>query len=216
MSSADLEPEDLDDTEGAEAPPEITAPHMTPIELAQFKRLLGGATHYLEFGCGGSTVLAASYPLEHIWSLDSDKAWIENCKRQDSVRGLLLDGRITFHHVKIGPTRRWGYPDGKEYATRWPNYYLSIWQHLDPKLLDLILIDGRWRVQCTFQSLLRVNPDCILAMHDFSDKRPEYRAILEFVDVLDQSEKLITFRRKADIDWQRLALEMPNHMIKAR
>jgi hypothetical protein len=187
------------------------APRMHAQELERFLELLAASHRYLEFGMGGSTVLAAAHPLERIWCVESNREWIDRCSAHQSVRAALADGRLTFRHIDIGPIKGWGYPADNAYAQRWPDYYLGIWRQIPSDTLDFVFVDGRWRVECVLQALLRVNCECVLALHDYSDKRPKYKAILEFVDVVDQTRTFLTFRRKRDIDWYRLMDEIPRH-----
>ena len=176
-------------------------PRMHPDELRRFLELLAGARRYLEFGMGGSTVLAAAHPLERIWCVDTSRDWIEKCGSHPSVRKAIAQGRMTLRHIDIGPTREWGRPADKDHMQRWPEYYLAIWRDIAPGTLDFVFVDGRWRVECILQALLRVSSECMLGLHDFSDERPRYKTILEFVDVVDQTRSLLTFRRKPDVDW---------------
>lgn len=192
------------------------APRMHREELAQFLKLLERAHRYLEFGMGGSTILASVHPLERIWCVESNREWVEKCKRHDRVLAALQDGRMAILHVDIGPIKGWGFPADQTLSGRWPAYYLAVWGAIAASTLDLVFVDGRWRVECILQALLRVGNDCMLALHDFGDKRVSYAAILPFVEVVDQTRTLLSFKRKPDIDWYALMEEIPRHARNPR
>ncbi|MDR7058689.1 MULTISPECIES: hypothetical protein [unclassified Sphingopyxis] len=71
---------------------------MTAAEVTQFELQLAGRSSLLEFGCGGSTVVAARQ-VRRIVSVDSDPAWL--AKVQADVRREVVE--FTPFHVDIGP-----------------------------------------------------------------------------------------------------------------
>lgn len=119
-------------------------------------------------------------------------------------------------HVDLGPIKGWGFPANQGLAGHWPAYYLAVWRDIAANTLDFVFVDGRWCVECILQALLRVSDDCMLAMHDFSDKRSSYKAVLQFVDVVDQTRTLLSSKRKPDIDWYALMNEIPRYAQDAR
>ena len=50
---------------------------MTANEIVLFTKHMSKASNYFEFGCGGSTVLAAKLGVQCITSVDTSKDWIE-------------------------------------------------------------------------------------------------------------------------------------------
>jgi hypothetical protein len=52
-------------------------PRMSDPELILFRSFLRKSARYLEFGCGGSTVLAGADAKEWIIAVDSSREWLQ-------------------------------------------------------------------------------------------------------------------------------------------
>jgi hypothetical protein len=172
-------------------------PRMTADEIACFLRHLQDAQVYLEFGCGGSTRLAAESGVAKLLSVDTDREWIKRCRKHPAIAPLVAEGRATLRWVNVGSIAKWGYPANEEHAKSWPDYSLAIWTEIGEGLPDVVLIDGRWRVSTTVQALLRCRAGTIMMFHDFP-LRQSYAQILPFIDVLEQIDTLLVFRRKPE------------------
>ncbi|MBB5694370.1 hypothetical protein [Muricoccus pecuniae] len=61
------------------------------------------------------------------------------------------------------------------------------------------MVDGRFRVACAMQVLLRCRPDAVLVMHDFSSHR-EYHVVRGFARELAIAEDFSVFQRRPDFD----------------
>ena len=85
-------------------------PHMSAGETRLYASLLDVATEYLEYGCGGSTILAAERPLIRSTSIDSDPNWITALRQQKLIEAAEDEGRLRLLHVDIGPVAEWGRP----------------------------------------------------------------------------------------------------------
>src|SRR5690606_17270089 len=62
----------------------------------------------LEYGSGGSTLLAAGQDHSLVMSVESDKAWAE--KMQAELDRDYPGANVRMHWVDIGPTGEWGRP----------------------------------------------------------------------------------------------------------
>lgn len=170
------------------------APHMSETERALFKKALVGAKSYFEFGSGGSTVWAVSEGLT-VKGVESDAKWVNALKQQ-------LGELCQVEAVDIGPTREWGYPVSSAHSHKFANYSHAIKKHDYP--LDLILVDGRFRVACTataIQHILdhhRSLEDARIFIHDFWD-RPAYHVVLDFLDTLERVDTAGLFKLKPGI-----------------
>jgi hypothetical protein len=83
-------------------------PRMSDDECRLFKSILTCSMRYLEFGCGGSTYVAASLVQKAIISIDSSSEWLDKVRQVCELRDGLI--RPTLVHVDIGPTIEWGQP----------------------------------------------------------------------------------------------------------
>ena len=189
---------------------------MKKSEADRLRHILGTSRQYLEFGCGGSTSLAVRSTTEKIYSVENSREWIETCKTDPLILRSVDEGRLHLQFVNVGPIGAWGYPKERESARLWPAYYLKIWDHLDAEAIDFVLVDGRWRVSCAIQALLRTRADCVIAVHDWTNDRPEYSSLLDFADVIDKTDTLVSLRRKSNIDWRALALEIPSYIFRTK
>ena len=82
-------------------------PHMEPHELEVFKELLQGTRVYLEYGGGGSTILAADHVAE-IVSVDSDRRYISAIKKKiETIKSSnASDSWRYWAHRNLGQTRQ--------------------------------------------------------------------------------------------------------------
>jgi len=180
-------------------------PWMAEGERELFATHIKKTDFLLEFGCGGSTVLAAQLGTRKIISVESDRKWLAKISRDPAVKLVDFMG----FHVDIGPTGAWGYPKTRRYVDRWANYPLAVWKVL-PEKPDTVFIDGRFRVACCLQALLHGRPDTKIIIHDFWN-RDQYHVLLKYLTCIEKCETLGVFNAKPDIDWKSLALQTFEH-----
>lgn len=165
---------------------------MSTGERTLFEALLKPARAYLEFGSGGSTVLANSLGVGQIVAVDSSLDWLKRVgtavSRSPSVR---------LFHADIGPISDWGYPTSDEYKSAYGHYHGSIWETFDGSGFDLVLVDGRFRVACFAEAIRRVRPDVLVAVHDYRS-RPHYHQIEAIGRCVAECEDLSVFAPLAD------------------
>ena len=153
------------------------APFMSPAERTLFKKCLKQATHYFEFGAGGSTVWAIKEGLT-VKGVESDAKWVNALKEK-------LGDKCQLEAVDIGPTKEWGFPVSMQQSSKFSAYSKAIEQH--QQAFDLILVDGRFRIACTMTAIQHilesaaVPKDARLFIHDFWN-RPQYHVVLQFLD----------------------------------
>ena len=188
--------------------------HMSDAELALLDRHapLGGKV--LEFGCGGSTLHFFAQGAFSVTSVESDARWIEEVTRQQAMLPLLKSRRWLPIYGNLGETRDWGRPVEDEPQVSWLSYHQLCWDMMPDTAFDLVFIDGRFRVACLCQSLLRCSREgALFIMHDFWD-RPLYHPVLELCDVADRADTAVVFRRKADMDWRLLCLVLQAYQFE--
>lgn len=181
-------------------------PQMTEAEVTQFELQLAGLGSLLEFGCGGSTLVAARQ-VRRIVSVDSDPVWLG--KVQAEVTREVVE--FTPFYADIGSVGEWGYPTDEGKIRDWPRYHTRIWRGLSGSP-DAVLIDGRFRVACLLQSIIHCKPDCIFLFHDFRD-RPHYHVVLKHVDVLTRVDTLAVLRAKRQVDGKAVLHDLFDHYL---
>ena len=92
---------------------------------------------------------------------------------------------------------------------RWPAYWRDPWEAAGP--VDLVLVDGRFRVACALAGLSRLDPDAVLLVHDFWD-RASYRApLLRHFDMLGSAGTLVLLGPRRPVDAAALAVDLAAH-----
>jgi len=131
---------------------------MTTRAGQQWFMLLLCASTYLEWGSGGSTVLAAwravqeGMPL-HIVSVDSSEAWYDQlCLKHPVLVKAEAAGKLAFWAVDIGAVGAWEHPvDWKLRAPALQQSQATAYMEManaSQCCFDLVLVDGRFRVAC--------------------------------------------------------------------
>ena len=189
---------------------------MSEIEKAAFDNAVVKSKHYLEVGLGGSTLRALRMSRAAIYAVESSLGWIETMRRYAALRRA--EGkRLHIHTVDIGPTGEWGYPTDESKNENFPAYSSSIYQAIDPGKLDLILIDGRFRVACAFNAVLKChrNKGMKILIHDYT-RRPYYAAVCKYMEPIAMSETLGQFVIKPDPDLEEVARDYEAFMMDTR
>ena len=91
--------------------PELTFP---PEEQALVREMYSGAQTVLEYGTGGSTVLALDVGVPHLIAVESDKDWLDNIQR--IVDDRKPKSKVDLYHADIGPTKKWGTQIGRAHV----------------------------------------------------------------------------------------------------
>ena len=190
-------------------------PRLSEAEYDLFHRELSSATSYLEFGTGGSTLLAAELGIRRIVSVDSDQAWSRRIG--DRIASQRSTAAIDLIHCDVGKTGRWGTPVDRRQIASWPHYFMLPWQRFlsANESPDLIHVDGRFRVACVLYSLLnlcfrRQEPMAKtprIMIHDFPN-RPYYHKILEYVSIVAETDTLVVTCQRTDLSLPQLLNDM--------
>jgi hypothetical protein len=162
-----------------------------------FSLLLNSAKSYVEFGCGGSTVLAATIISNSIICIDSSREWLDKVTRACSKTIAKVQPQTV--HADIGPTGEWGRPVDESCKDRWPSYSTQIWSTEGAENADLYLVDGRFRVACFLETLMRCRADAVIAIHDYAP-RAEYHVIEQFARPILACSNLSAMVRRSDFD----------------
>lgn len=129
------------------------------------------ATTILEYGSGGSTVLAAKLG-KTVFSVESDQDWAERMAHH--VASVSDTAKV--HWADVGPTGPWGVPMKPREFRKFSGYALSVWDRPDFEEPDLVLIDGRFRASCLVAVLLRATRPVTVLFDDYL-KRGYYHGV---------------------------------------
>lgn len=173
-------------------------PIMSAAEIALLKASLLSARNYLEFGAGGSTIIASEMGVQNIHSVESHKGWADYVLADPRLAVRPKHQKLTIHCVDIGPVKQAGYPVDDLSQCKWPNYYSSVWNILNPFDLDIVLVDGRFRIACGLAAIERCRSNVSILVHDWD--RTHYHKLLQVADVVSLLDKLVILRPKPTLD----------------
>jgi len=185
-------------------------PRMSPAEISLLQSFLVCSDRYLEFGSGGSTCLAAEKVRTAVISVDSDPAWLKKIETYCAQQNIRLMPQL--HPVDIGKTGSWGMPIDLNAKDKWPDYHRSVWNNAEAAASDLFLVDGRFRVACFMQIVLRCRPGAIIMVHDFT-KRPVYHPIFEVARQIAIADSLVVFQPLPDLAKSKAEEILDNHFL---
>ena len=169
---------------------------LTIKEKIFFSLILTKSKKYLEFGVGGSTILAYTTPnIKKIISIDSDINWIKEIKNFKNIKND-ENKKIIFEYINIGEVSKFGFP--KTINEKIFNYSNQVFKKYKNDY-DLVFIDGRFRVACTLQVILNCKKDIKILIHDFND-RPYYHILYKYLDVIYSINNLVLFSIKEGIN----------------
>lgn len=142
--------------------PALTLP---PEEAEWVRRHYEDANVILEYGSGGSTVLASELSGKTVFSVESDKMWYRMMKRY--LRQAGSKSEVHLHHADIGKTGKWGRPLNNDMWRRFHRYPNSVWDSPQFQAPDLVLIDGRFRAACFLTVMLRTEVPVTVLFDDY-------------------------------------------------
>ncbi len=132
----------------------------------------------LEYGTGGSTILAASFGSKLIFGVESDRKWAVDLEQ--SILRDFPDARATVYCADIGPVGQWGRPLDDSHWTRFYRYPLAIWEEDFFRHPDVVLIDGRFRAACMMTVLAKIERPTTVLFDDYRDRKP-YHVVERFI-----------------------------------
>lgn len=160
----------------------IERPVLTmPAPEAQALRSAYQAAHViLEYGSGGSTVMAAEMPGKHVTSVESDRKWARMMKRWFEASPAAEGSTVDIIWSNIGKTRDWGHPVDDSEWRRFADYPLSVWKRKDFRHPDVVLVDGRFRVGCALGTAFSITRPVTLLFDDYA-RRKWFHRVEEFI-----------------------------------
>jgi protein O-GlcNAc transferase len=165
-----------------------------------FYKYLNKASIYFEFGSGGSTYQAClKQNIQKIYSVESDLRW--NHKLRQILKN---ETKVQFIYNEMNARpNTWGYPGKNSIPSQRKKYsdQILIINENERKKIDLVLIDGRFRVACCLKCFGVVSDDCVIVFDDFLD-RPNYHIVLNYYDIIEKTRdnRMVILKKKLDVD----------------
>ena len=182
-------------------------PELSANDIKMFYRYLDKATVYFEYGSGGSTYQANLRPnIQKIYSVESDKTWMN---KLNSV--IKNNTKITYIYNEMGTIpNTWGYPSKSCDKSNLINYseYIRNLSVEERSKIDLVMIDGRFRVACCLKCFNIITDSCYIAFDDFLIRK-KYHIILVYYEIVEKTEdkRMVILRKKKNIS-------IPDELIK--
>lgn len=173
-------------------------PWLEENDKMMFYKYLDKATVYFEYGSGGSTYQANNRTnIAKIYSVESDMQWFNTLK--EKIQSTKI---VSFFNEIDSRPNTWGNPGPNSNATQWINYSNHI-RNLtrDEQLaIDLIMIDGRFRVACCLKCFDVINSDCFIAFDDFLDRK-QYHIVLDYFNIVEKTKgkRMVILQKKPNV-----------------
>jgi protein O-GlcNAc transferase len=127
--------------------------------------------NYLEYGSGSSTCYFSTYANLNVVSVESDSSFAK------AVKQIISSDKTKIYYSETGLSGYWGVPlffaSSREKGWKYVN---TPWRNLGETYQpDVVLIDGRYRIACAMNILLRAaNKFSVIIMIDDYLEREEY------------------------------------------
>ena len=171
-----------------------------------FYKYLDNCNVYFEYGSGGSTYQASIRKnIKSIYSVESDIVWHQKLKKTVTNSNI----SYIYNEMDTKPNTL-GNPGNNATNIQKINYSNQITKLTKEQQdsIDLVLIDGRFRVACCLKCYDIIKDNCLIAFDDFLN-RPYYHAVLKYFDIIEktQDNKMVILKKKKDVN-------IPKKLIK--
>ncbi|KAL7508946.1 hypothetical protein ACHAXN_008824 [Cyclotella atomus] len=195
-----------------EIPSNNTAPMMFPEEFEFVVKVFANAKpqNYLEWGTGTST---SFYPLlaeSKVYAIDGYPPWCQKVMAEPRIKCMIEDEkRLHFYcpemtgadgvtEVQLLETGRISKDTPHADVEAAMSIYVNSIEKLDVKSLDIVLVDGRFRLQCALKLLPFLESNSILLLHDFWIRKP-YHEVLRYYDVIGYARSVVALQKKNNL-----------------
>ena len=176
--------------------PEPLEPHFKPQDLQMFHKYLSRVNGYFEYGSGGSTCQAATQEtISKIYTVESDVAWTTKLKK------VIQSAKVNYLLVDLNCEKtRWGNPGPRctdAQKISYSNQFLTL-SAAERQSVDLVLVDGRFRVACCLKLYEAISPNCLVAFGDFLG-REWYHVVLEYFAIVEKTDdnSMVILKKRA-------------------
>jgi hypothetical protein len=157
--------------------PSLTLPDA---EAAHLREVYAKAGVILEYGSGGSTVVAAEMQGKRVFSVESDQAWAQMMRGWFAQNPPAAGTEVDVIWSDIGPTKEWGFPSDASGWKTYAQYPLKVWDMAGFVQPDVVLVDGRFRTGCAIAAALRTARPVVLLFDDYAPRK-HYHKVEKFI-----------------------------------
>jgi hypothetical protein len=168
-------------------------------EIELFKNKIKDSNCYFEWGMGGSTFDSLKYSSAKVYTVESSAEWLDHMKKWAFIRKNIANGRLHCFYIDIGDTVKWGSPADKSRKSNFPGISQVISDKNISQKVDVVLVDGRFRVACALMAVLNCRKDTTIMIHDFPTRK-KYHVLLKYLVPEKNEGTLTVFKIKSAID----------------
>lgn len=169
--------------------PELTMPEA---EAALLRESYARASVILEYGSGGSTVLASEMPGKTVFTVESDKNWAQMMRGWLAQNPPVQDTEVDVIWSDVGETGEWGRPVDDSEWRRYPRYALEVWGLPEFRQPDVVLVDGRFREGCALAAAFLSEAPLTLLFDDY-ERRKQYHHVEDFLGKPELTGRMARF-----------------------
>ena len=173
-------------------------PHLSKNDKIMFYKYLDNRNVYFEYGSGGSTYQASIRKnIKTIYSVESDIIW------QKKLNQIIKNPNINYIYNEMDTKpNNWGNPGKNATNIQKINYSNQITKlsKEEQDSIDLVFIDGRFRVACCLKCYDVIKDDCLIAFDDFLNRK-QYHIVLKYFDILEQTKgnRMVILKKKINV-----------------
>ncbi|HBT02157.1 hypothetical protein K7H20_14155 [Salipiger manganoxidans] len=165
---------------------------MPEAEAALLRDVYARARVILEYGSGGSTVLASEMRGKTVFSVESDMDWAQMMRRWFTEHPPATGTEVDVIWSDIGPTKEWGHPVDDSAWRSFPDYPLQVWSLPEFRQPDVVLVDGRFREGCALATAFLTEAPLVLLFDDYG-QRPQYHRVEEYLGPPQMTGRMARF-----------------------
>jgi hypothetical protein len=187
-------------------------PHFANNDLIMFRKYLINSSNYLEFGSGGSTIEVLKYNnIKLVYSIENDITWYNKLINIVKDNNLDIDKEFNYIYIPMKVKENfWGHPDNSVSNSIHRSYTDILYDLESDKLnkLDLILIDGRYRVACLLKLYNLISEDCVILFDDFINRK-FYNIVLNYYNIIEKGldNRMVVMKKKPGLTVNKKLIE---------
>jgi hypothetical protein len=188
---------------------------MTTNEVAfLMKELSLVKSAYFEFGMGAQTLMSCEFAQKYNFSLyavHSSSDIVDELASKACLCKMIEDGQAKLMKIDIGKTGKYGLPLNSTNSRENFHFYSDAINHI-LKPVDLILVDGRFRIASILKSLIKF-PNARILLHDYYEPYHYrvYSPVRNYAYVLESSDTFVRLRRKEEITDDMIRENLPTY-----
>ena len=169
---------------------------LTENERLFFILILKTSKKFLEFGMGGSTLMAfKTLSIKKIVSVEHNFEWFKKISNFDGINNQ-IGKRIFLDFINLGKLKK-NYPLKKN-INNFSIYSNQIFQKYENDY-DFVFIDGIFRVACALQTILNCQNDVKIMIHDMNYYL-KYHILYKYLEVIYSIDTMVLFCIKKNIN----------------